>query len=257
MNPDWSPLETELEAWRQAGLTLPIWWRDDDATTLTRELERLTSLAQTTGVPVHLAVIPEGAQRDLARFADDTPNLVPVVHGWSHTNHANPERKKAEFGEDRTLEQLTNDARSGLARIQDLFGSKAVPLFVPPWNRIAPNLIPELPALGYTSLSTFTPRKAGWAAPGLRQINTHLDPINWKSDKALHDPSTLIDLATRTLQDRRTGQTDATEPFGLLTHHLVHDPEIWQFTEIFLRVLMTGPVQVWRADDTRTTGEHS
>jgi hypothetical protein len=40
MTPDWTALDAELAAWDQAGLTLPLWWRDDDAVKPTPALDQ-------------------------------------------------------------------------------------------------------------------------------------------------------------------------------------------------------------------------
>ena len=53
----------ELARWRAEGLSLPIWWRDDDAIAPTPALERLLALAEQFEAPLHLAVIPEPATR--------------------------------------------------------------------------------------------------------------------------------------------------------------------------------------------------
>ena len=239
---DWNPLDRELENWQAQGLTLPLWWRDDDAIAPTPQLDQLQALSEDLGLPVHLAVIPRGATATLARRIPGS-TLIPVVHGWAHENHARPGQKKAEFGDHRPLSETLRDAENGLSRLQDLFDAALVPMFVPPWNRIAPGLASGLAALGYTSLSTFTPRKTPLAAPGLEQINTHLDPIDWKGTRSLVPPDRLIAQATRDLQLRRTGETDADEPYGILTHHLVHDPAIWGFTKDLLTRLLAGPAR--------------
>lgn len=85
------------------------------------------------------------------------------------------------------------------------------------------------------------------AAPGLSQINTHLDPIDWRGSRGLADPDMLISQTVALLRDRREGRADADEPFGVLTHHLVHDQRIWDFTEHLLSQLLDGPVRIWTA----------
>jgi hypothetical protein len=102
-------------------------------------------------------------------------------------------------------------------------------MFVPPWNRIDPALLPQLPAQGIKAVSTFGPRPAAWPAPGLRQINTHLDPVDWHGTRGLRHEAELLAGLCRTLADRRTGRTDRSEPLGLLTHHLIHDEDVWAF----------------------------
>ena len=85
---DWRPLMVELEVWQSTGLSLPLWWRDDDAVTITPQLDRLTALSDRLGLPVHLAVIPQDADDALTGHILDNSCLIPVVHGWAHQNHA-------------------------------------------------------------------------------------------------------------------------------------------------------------------------
>ena len=72
--------------------------------------------------------------------------------------------------------------------------------------------------------------RAKFAATGLLQVNTHLDPVAWKSGGGLLDPSLLDAQLARELEDRRIGRADNAEPYGLLTHHLVQDDATWAFT---------------------------
>lgn len=247
MTPDWTPLDTELARWTDAGLTLPIWWRDDDAVAQTPALDQLSALSDACHVPVHLAVIPSRADATLADHVRAHPQLVPMVHGWAHTSHAPEGQKKAEFGAHRPLADMQDEARQGLARLTALFGASLRPVFVPPWNRISPDLLPALPGLGYTMLSTFTPRAAPQAAPGLTQINCHLDPIAWHGGRSLADPDGLIRQMAAQISDRRMGTADNSEPYGILTHHLVHDAAIWEFTQTLLTRLAVGPTRIWTA----------
>jgi len=242
---DWTPLLGELTHWRDKGLTLPFWWRDDDAISDTPDLRQLAEMAHAIGLPVHLAVIPAHADDHLAAMVVDIPWLIPVVHGWAHDTHAPASGKKAEFGAHRPLDVMEGEARNALAHLQILFGARVQPMFVPPWNRIAPDLLPRLPGCGFHTVSTFTPRTQTHPAPGLTQINTHIDPINWRGGGGLVDENALIAHVTTLLQDRRAGHTDATEPLGLLTHHLVHDTAIWSFCARLLAVLMDGPATPW------------
>ncbi|WP_425044576.1 polysaccharide deacetylase family protein [Primorskyibacter sp. S87] len=245
---DLSPLERELEAWHRAELTLPIWWRDDDAVDRTLQLDQLISLSDRVGLPVHLAVIPRDARQELADRLPD--HMIPVVHGWAHFSHAPKDEKKAEFGPHRSPEAMLNDAHTGIARLRDLFGKALCPIFVPPWNRISHDILPGLGNLGFRAVSTFTPRNTPVAAPDLLQINTHLDPIDWRGSRSLADPAHLVEQLVLQLQDRRYGRADNDEPYGLLTHHLVHDQQIWAFSEAVLERLMAGPVRPWALPST-------
>lgn len=243
MTPDWRPLEAELD---RLDHPLPFWWRDDDAVDDTPQIDRLIAMAEDAGVPLHLAIIPADLRPALIQRLRHSPDVIPVTHGWAHQNHAPKGEKKSEFGAHRPLDVRLTEARRGLATLRDHL--TPAPMFVPPWNRIGADLLPHLLEAGFTQLSTFTPRKSPFAAPGLTLINTHLDPIDWRGNRSLADPQSLIDQIARQLADRRLGTTDATEPYGLLTHHLVHDDAIWTFTAELLARLTRAPLAPWRAD---------
>ncbi len=246
MTIDWTPLRAEFQLWRAAGLQLPFWWRDDDAVRPTPALTALAELSTRAGVPVHLAVVPQHATQELAVHL--APCFVPVVHGWAHQSHTPEGVKNAEFGQGRSRAAACQDLADAMTRMQDLFGARLAPMFVPPWNRIDADLLPELAALGYDAVSTYLPRKSALAAPGLQQINTHLDPVAWRGSRSLVAPEVLIERLTGLLCARRTGAADNTEPFGYLTHHLVHDVEIWEFSRQFLHEMGDGPVMLYRHD---------
>jgi len=247
-NVNWGPLDAELAVWVDEGRTLPLWWRDDDAVTVTPALERMAELAAEYALPVYLAVIPEGAESVLADYVAGTDWLLPAVHGWAHANHEPASQKKAEFGASRPLMDRLADAQGGMLRLRGLFGTDLQPLFVPPWNRMGPDMAPGLAVAGYRAVSGFTPRDARWAAPGLERINTHLDPVAWKTTRGLADTDALLAGLVAQLKDRRDGRADGTEPFGLLTHHLIHGDDVWDFVTALLARLMAGPGRVWRMD---------
>jgi hypothetical protein len=246
MTPDWAPLRTALAECRQNSVAVPFWWRDDDAIVPSAALDLLGDLSARSGMPVHLAIIPAHASQALVD-ALDMNRFIPVVHGWAHTDHSAPDEKKNEFLTPRI--DAAEEAASALKLLSDMFGDALRPMFVPPWNRIHPDVTAVLAGLGYTALSTFGPRSAPLAANGLRQINTHLDPIWWKGNRDLVDPDALITQTARHLRARCVGNEDTTEPFGLLTHHLVHTPAIWSFAERFVEEMLAGGATPWRMEN--------
>ena len=235
----------ELARWRDEGLTLPVWWRDDDAIEPTPALDRLLGLAEAFTAPLHLAIVPQPAKLELADRLRGLSGVFALTHGWKHTNHALPDRKKAEFGADRPLPVILQNITAGRERMQELFGEKALPVFTPPWNRIADDVVGRLAPAGYKAISTYTPRAARFAADGLLQVNTHLDPVAWKSGGGLLDPDLLDAQMLRELEARRTGGADNREPYGLLTHHLVQDEATWAFTERLAAMFKASGVAQW------------
>ena len=242
MNCDWSPLDDALAACRRDGISLPFWWRDDDAIAPGAALDQLAVLSLHSDLPVHLAIVPALAQQNLAA-AIDTDRLIPVVHGWAHRDHSGGVGKKNEFMSPR--DDAIQDTANAMTHMRSLFGAALRPMFVPPWNRINDNVTQALARQGFSALSTFGPRRSPDAAIGLTQINTHIDPVWWKGTRDLVEPDRLIAQAAGHLKARRTGVEDRDEPFGLLTHHLVHTDAIWDFTAAFVQRILDGGATAW------------
>jgi predicted glycosyltransferase len=228
---DWSPLDRALDRARDQGCPVRFWWRDDDAVADTPQLERLLGLGRRYDAGIGVAVIPESLDASLATRLWEEPRAFALVHGWSHADHAPPGEKKAEFGAHRSLDLMATQAELALREARNRLGSRLLPVFVPPWNRISRDLVPHLPRLGFRALSTFMDRKAVHPAAGLVQVNTHVDPIDWHGTRSLIDPAQIVAALAGAIERRAAGNADRHEPIGFLTHHLVHDDVIWSLCE--------------------------
>ncbi len=245
----WVALNAELDAWAAAGRTATLWWRDDDAGAMNDALDRLLRLRGARDVPIALAAVPTRLDNEFrARMADED-GVAVLQHGYSHHNFATPDERKIELDGSRPAEYVIADLAVGLQALTSVAG--AVPVLVPPWNRMAPHLLPLLPELGFRGLSSLGPRRRPNALAGLRQNNVHIDPIDWRGR---HGPAQTfvgaaraIDAAVDHLAARRTGTADSEEATGLMTHHLVQDDETWQFVEQFIAHTQAHPAVRWLA----------
>ncbi|MFT0858651.1 glycosyltransferase [Ancylobacter sp. G4_0304] len=244
----WARLDAALTRAEAEGRVLEFWWRDDDAIEPTPALDTLIARFERFGVPGGLAVIPSRATPALVERLRAAPDVDVLVHGWAHTNYAPVGEKAAEFGSHRPLAMVAGEAGAGLARLREMFGERTVPLFVPPWNRVAPAISAALPAQGFTGLSTFTRRSE--AIPGLTQINTHWDPIAWKQGGGLVEEAKLAHELARLVEEELAAAPGELEPIGLLTHHLVHDGWIDRLLdEVMERLAASGVVRFVSARD--------
>ncbi len=242
----WDDLARECDAWAAAGRVVELWWRDDDAIADTPDLRRLLDLARGRA-PIALAVIPARLTPSLAPLLRNEVETINVLqHGYDHGNRAAAGTKKSEFPPERPAAEIAQVLAMGRDRLRAGFTAQFVPALTPPWNRLDPRHLSLLPDLGYRGLTTYLPRKAALAAPGVAQVNTHVDVIDWRNSRGFLGLGPTLDLLIRHLAGKRGGQADAVEPTGLLTHHLVHDTETWKFLEAFLDWCAGRPGIRWR-----------
>ncbi len=233
----WDLIDQELARWSEVGRTPALWWRDDDAAEATPELERLLGLQRATQMPLALAIVPANATTALADRLAQAPGVDLLQHGYAHTNHALAPDKKSELGPHRPAMLVLGDLATGWMALERLFGDRALPVLVPPWNRIAPALVPALPEIGYRGLSTFGARRRVHPVAGLQQVNTHVDLIDWRSRSFVGEEAAFVALHAA-LAASRTGTG---EPVGILSHHLAMDEGAWDFLNSFWEKIAAMP----------------
>ena len=231
---EWAVLGGLLDeaATRQAPVR--FWWRDDDAGRPAPALDRLLDLAAQHEAPLALAVVPAWLEPAAQAAIAGSLRVSVLQHGFAHRNAAAPGAKPVELGGTRTAADLLAELRSGRALLEETFGALFVSILVPPWNRIEPALLGHLASAGYLGLSTFGRRAASEPAPGLRQINTHLDPIDWRGSRLFVGERAALAQLVRTLEG-------VAEPVGILTHHLDLDEAGWAFIDRLLGLLRRHP----------------
>lgn len=235
----WPALMSELDLQAEQGRRIRLWLRDDDAIAPSPELDRLIALSERHGVPVLLATIPLLAQDALARRLEQVPLLAPCQHGCRHLNHAPAGEKKVEIGRHRAADAVLAEIETGRRRLADLFGARALPVFVPPWNRMDPALAARLPAIGFTGLSLFRGFRLG-PEGGPRLVNSDLDIMDWHGGRIGRQACDLIAEMTAALALRRRS-CDEKLAYGLLLHHRDHDAAAWGFIDDLLSRIAAHP----------------
>src|SRR5437764_2466830 len=206
---NWQALDEELARGRDTGRSPTLWWRDDDAAQPMGEVKRLLALSRAADVPVALAVVPLAAVPEL--FAD-LPACV-LMHGTDHGNRAAAGEKKTEFSVAEPHDDALRRLAAARARLEALAGKAFLPVLAPPWNRFPRALVARLPEARLHGLSGFGP--LAQKAPGVMEINTHVDIIDWHSTRGFLGD----DAALRVLINHLAADTG--EPTGVLTHHAV------------------------------------
>ncbi len=234
------PPETRLRAALDA-LSTPVvlWWRDDDAGRDHPRLSTLLNLSAARGIPVCLAVVPDWLTEPCAGRIQRAGLATVVQHGVAHANRTVPPKKKIELTGTADHAELGAMLRQRRDLLADAFGNRFVPALVPPWNRIAPELVPTLPSLGFTGLSVYGLRRTAMPVPGLRVVNTHVDLIAWRNDAR---PLAPTEVMARLAQVIEAG-TD--EPIGILSHHLVMDATAFATLDHLLAGVLDHPHIRW------------
>ncbi len=225
----WQALADEAARWRDAGRSAELWWRDDDAIDVGPSLDRLVDLVRDSQMPLALAVVPAQATAALAARVANEPGIDVLQHGYAHANHAVAPEKNVELGVQRPAMMTLGELATGWMALERLFGARALAVMVPPWNRIAPVLVPTLPEIGYRGLSTFGPRPRVHPVRGLLQVNTHVDLIDWKGGRTFAGEETVLASLVTALARARGGEG---EPVGILSHHLAMDAGAWDFLSL-------------------------
>lgn len=217
----WRRLQDELARRRDAGRPARFWWRDDDAGAVLPGLKKLFSLSKASAVPLALAVVPEAAEPELLALLHEGASVLQ--HGTDHRNRAVAGEKKTEYPAAEPLEAAAARVAEGCGRLRALAGARFLPVLAPPWNRLRGDLLGKLPAIGIRGVSMYGPGAAAEPAPGLRQVNAHVDIMAWREGRRFIGEDEAIGLALKTLA--------VEEPVGWLTHHAVHDAAAWDFLE--------------------------
>ncbi|MGD9510570.1 MAG: hypothetical protein AB7I59_04345 [Geminicoccaceae bacterium] len=229
MNP-----EQRFAAALHAVPTVRFWWRDDDAGGDDDRLLPLLHLAAVRRAPLALAVVPAWLTAGTTRQILSAPSATVLQHGIAHADHSLPPAKKIELGGAADAAALLTELRLARERLAAAFGDRFVPVLVPPWNRIAPALLPGLPETGFTGISTFGPR-APDTPPGITRVNTHLDLTLWRENaRPLPLADALDGLAG--LVERR-----GDEPIGILSHHQVMDAGAFATLDHILALVQAHP----------------
>lgn len=249
----WDRLFDELGLWRKSRRTASFWLRDDDAVEETPPLRRLADVAGRFGVDIGLAVVPGNLADGFAdHLRDKRPYFFPMCHGWKHIDYGKA-GKPGEFGADRPLREVADDATKALAEFRRQF--EGVPaIFVPPYGRIVDALTAALPGIGFQGVSSGpTPMERRLARavsrlgslPAIGRLRTptwprfdvHVDPYDWSAGRA-RSPAAIEQDTVGYLRLRRLGFVPSTAPIGLLLHHLAFDDETWTHCDGLLRALV-------------------
>lgn len=248
-------LVAELDRRHAEGRPARFWLRDDDAVEPGAALERFLEIVTRAGVPATLAVIPQSTGSALSDFLERFEQarglrISVALHGWSHQNHAGSREKKQELGSHRPLDVVLSELGEGLEKLDRLHARRFIPMLVPPWNRISPDLVPRLPEIGIRCLSVFGPEKR----EALPLLNTHVDVMDWHGTRGGRESAVLLDEITARLQSMGSDGS-----MGLLTHHLVHDAKVDLFLgELFaLTANHEGCIWMQAADIIGPITQHS
>jgi hypothetical protein len=140
---------------------------------------------------------------------------------------------------------MASELAAGRARLSDLFGTRAQPVLVPPWNRFDDSLFGLLALCGLTGISRARARSASSRALGIIEANIHVDLVDWKGSRGFVGEDAALGGLVEHLRARRLRAVCADEPTGILTHHLLQDEETDAFLDRLITVSVAHPAALW------------
>ncbi|KAA0969005.1 hypothetical protein FPY71_15750 [Aureimonas fodinaquatilis] len=231
-----------LLALRPKAEPLKVWWRDDDATEPTAALDRLLEISANHRAPLALAVVPQPVQARLLHVLSARQATV-LQHGFAHTNHAAAGGRAVECGGSRPAQTVMDELRLGSTLLQSLFGSLYLPVMVPPWNRIEAEIAGQLSKAGYIGLSCFGPEPEK-GLPGLGIHNAHIDILRWKGGAHFAGMERMQrDFA----EELALRQQHLDKSLCILSHHLAHDHESWEFLDRLVQFFASHPAVAFQS----------
>lgn len=239
----WRALDGELAHWLEAGHAVRLWWRDDDARTVTPELRRLLDLADAFTAPLLLSVVPGPQAVELGSITAARPIFI-AQHGVDHHNRRLV-GLPSQFPVHELPGRMALELRDVGLMLEDLPG--ALPVYVPPWNTVTPGLMPALRLAGFRGVSAFGRDRREHA--GLQRVDVHLDVLEWAPHARFRGVGHCVMRLVHCLHRRRRRQA-WTQPVGILTHHLALDPGAWDFMgDLLMRLAQSGAAE-WPSPDT-------
>ncbi len=237
----WAKLRAELDAWHAEGRTATLWWRDDAVRDWTPALYRLVTVAAAGPVPLALAVPPLAATPRLAARLPAHTGVRVLQHGYLGRNHAPAGAPATEYPEGRNGWNVAGEICHGWLSLAELFGRRALPVFVPPWQRMNGALPGALTGLGFHGVSIAGARTHPERAPGLVAVNVHADLAARANGGGFAGETAILDDLVAHLRARRMGTADPGEPTGLRTAHLGLDSRAWAFLENLVAATANHP----------------
>ena len=209
-----------------------MFFRDDDVDEDEETLCQLLDLSLSRSLPLNLEIIPgkltSAGILALKNHCRVNPDLVSLnQHGWVHENHE-PEGRKCEFGDNRTVEEQYQDIRQGKELLLDVFGERFFPAFTPPWNRCTSDTLKVLDKLDFRVFSKDRSHQ-GTVGYGFSEISTTLDLYTWKGGAKMKSPEQIISELMRQLKTYSL--------IGILLHHKVMNIEAFTFLEQLVNIL--------------------
>jgi hypothetical protein len=238
-------LRATLDRLAESGRTAALWWRDDDLERPTPELAALLAELGGFGIVPGLAAV---AGRLVPEAVDAAGDGRLLVHGWHHQNYSEPGTKRSEYGPERAPEVRLREIAGAWRRLRALAGERALPCFVPPWNRIGDDLPGRLGETGIRVLSGFASRRRRPVAAAVPRLDTHVDLIDWRGGRGPLPAAAVaaaLDACLRAAETPDGRESPVDGPIGILSHHLVTDAAGWAGWRPLLAALAGHPAVRW------------
>jgi hypothetical protein len=231
----WHALAEELRHWRGRNARPGFWWRDDDTGPADPPFRAFLAAIDRIGVPVGLAVVPGRLKPETAEEVRQRRHCFVMQHGYRHLDHF----RSCEYPGFRHPREVSAEIDAGQAALQGQLAAQMIPVFVPPWNRLAPRFHPELARAGFRGISARL-HCGPWLAQesqGLVEIPVHVNSTRPGAVFIGDEP--FVAQVLRHLRAKRRGLAPWSQPTGILTHYFC-EVRVWQAMDRLVKTVLDG-----------------
>lgn len=199
-----------------------LWFRDDDLLTDSHNFRLILKIAK-SGFPLLFGGVPYRMKfSDLElHFISSLPETVFfATHGFNHTNKSIGNTTPSEYPSNVSPEEAKKEFEYGYNKVSNLFPSRFLPMFIPPWNTLDKSHVNSIEEVGFNVISGSDKVNIELGASDLTLLHTHLDILNYNSNT--HYPLKRNDELDKLLHQvlvQWLQNEDMSQPIGLLSHH--------------------------------------
>ena len=210
-----------LRRLEEEGCRPKLWLRDDDFITDSPNFELIIRSTEYT-FPMVFGVVPfrmKLSDKEINSYKKLNGNVYFCVHGYSHMNRSESQ-PLSEYPCKLSHDQVKKELEYGYKRVKSVFNERFLPIFIPPWNNMCDDFIPELVSTGFKAISSDENVEMNITNESCSLLSINVDILNYGKDIwfPMKTNAEIDNLLAYKLK-RVLGIGEEEVNIGILSHH--------------------------------------